>query len=64
MAAMMHDGDLFRAFLMSRCCYAPLSEVLARPEVGARAEELAAAHPGPPPAFPGPTRQELLELVV
>lgn len=63
LTAMMHDGDLFRAFLTSRCCYAPLSEVLARPEVGARAEELAAAHPGAPPAFPGPTRQELLELV-
>jgi 2-polyprenyl-6-methoxyphenol hydroxylase-like FAD-dependent oxidoreductase len=64
MAAMMHDGDLFRAFLMSRGCLAPLSEILARPEIRERVEELAPAHQGPPPpAFPGPTRQELLELV-
>ncbi len=63
LTAMMHDGDLFRAFLTSRCCLAPLSQVLARPEVGERAEKLAAEHHGAPPAFPGPTRQELLELV-
>jgi 2-polyprenyl-6-methoxyphenol hydroxylase-like FAD-dependent oxidoreductase len=63
LAAMMHDGDLFRAFLMSRCCLVSLSEILARPEVAERAEEIAAAHPGPPPAFPGPTRQQLLALV-
>jgi len=63
LTAMMHDGDLFRAFLASRCCYAPLSQVLARPEVGERAVELAAAHAGAPPAFPGPTREQLLALV-
>jgi 2-polyprenyl-6-methoxyphenol hydroxylase-like FAD-dependent oxidoreductase len=63
LTAMMHDGDLFRAFLMSRCCLAPLSETLAVPEIGERASEVAAAHPGAPPPFPGPTRRQLLELV-
>ena len=41
MAAMPHDPDLFRAFLETRSCLATVREVLARPALTQRIDELA-----------------------
>jgi 2-polyprenyl-6-methoxyphenol hydroxylase-like FAD-dependent oxidoreductase len=59
--AMTHDADLFRVFLDSRCCIAPLKESLARADVAQRVLEVARGRGGVP--LPGPSRDELLALL-
>jgi 2-polyprenyl-6-methoxyphenol hydroxylase-like FAD-dependent oxidoreductase len=61
LTAMMHDPDLFRAFLESRGCFTPLSETFARAGVPERILELAGEHERL--TLPGPSREELLQLV-
>jgi 2-polyprenyl-6-methoxyphenol hydroxylase-like FAD-dependent oxidoreductase len=61
LAAMLHDPDLFRAFLESRCCFKPLSETFARDGVPERIRAVAAEHERL--AIPGPGREELLTLL-
>jgi 2-polyprenyl-6-methoxyphenol hydroxylase-like FAD-dependent oxidoreductase len=60
MATMPHDPDLFRAFLETRSGLATMSDVLARPSLAERIDELAVAGPTP---LPGPNREQLLELL-
>jgi len=59
LAAMMHDADLFRAFLESRAGITTLGETLARPGLVERALELASDVT----PIPGPDRQQLLQLL-
>jgi len=61
LVAMPHDGDVFRAFLDIFTVNAPAEEVLARPGLVDRIMAIAQTHD--PLALPGPTRQELVELV-
>ena len=61
LAAMLHDSDLFRAFLESRSCLTPLSETFAQDGVPERVLELAGEHERP--QMPGPSREELLALL-
>jgi 2-polyprenyl-6-methoxyphenol hydroxylase-like FAD-dependent oxidoreductase len=61
LTAMMHDPDLFRAFLESRSCLTPLSETFARAGVPERILELAGEHERL--QLPGPDREELLGLL-
>lgn len=61
LTAMLHDPDLFRAFLESRSCLTPLSETFARDGMPERILELAAAHDRL--QMPGPDREELLRLL-
>jgi 2-polyprenyl-6-methoxyphenol hydroxylase-like FAD-dependent oxidoreductase len=61
LTAIMHDPDLFRAFLESRCCLTPLSETFARAGVPERILELAGEHERL--QLPGPDREELLSLL-
>jgi hypothetical protein len=58
---MLHDRDLFRAFLESRSCLTPLSETFAQDGLPERILELAAQHE--PLQIPGPDREELLRLL-
>jgi 2-polyprenyl-6-methoxyphenol hydroxylase-like FAD-dependent oxidoreductase len=58
--AAMRDPDLFRAFIETRTCLAPLPEVVARPGIAERILELAAEGA---PRPPGPTRAQVLELL-
>ncbi len=60
-AAMLHDSDLFRAFLESRGCFTPLSETFARDGVPERIRELASGHERL--QMPGPDREGLLKLL-
>ena len=62
LVAMAYDGDIFRAFLEIFTVLTPPSEVLARPGLLDRILTIAprtTTHSG----SPGPTRQELVELV-
>lgn len=59
--AMAHDPDLFRVFLDSRCCIAPLKESLARADVAQRVLEVARGRGRVP--LPGPSRDQLLALL-
>ncbi len=61
LTAMLHDPDLFRAFLESRSCLTPLSETFARAGVPERILDLAGKHERVP--LPGPGREELLQLL-
>jgi 2-polyprenyl-6-methoxyphenol hydroxylase-like FAD-dependent oxidoreductase len=61
LAAMLHDADVFRAFLESRCCLTRLGESLAREGMTDRIFALAAEHERFP--LPGPSREELLALL-
>jgi flavin-dependent dehydrogenase len=61
LVAMLHDPELFLAFLESRCCITPLSETFARPGVPERIFELAGENQRLP--IPGPSREELLALL-
>jgi len=61
LTAMLHDPDLFRAFLESRSCLTPLSETFARDGVPERIRELASQHERL--QMPGPSREELLALL-
>jgi 2-polyprenyl-6-methoxyphenol hydroxylase-like FAD-dependent oxidoreductase len=64
LASMSGDPGLFRAALEYVATMTPLQEILRRPGV---AERMGAVMEGmrrsPPPPMPGPTRQQLLELV-
>ncbi len=60
-AAMLHDPDLFRAFLESRSCFTPLSETFARDGMPERIRELASRHERL--QMPGPDREGLLKLL-
>jgi 2-polyprenyl-6-methoxyphenol hydroxylase-like FAD-dependent oxidoreductase len=59
--AALHDPELFRAFLESRCCLTLLGESLARDGMAERAVELADANERV--ALPGPSREQLLALL-
>lgn len=61
LTAMLHDPDLFRAFLGSRSCLTPLSETFARDGVRKRILELAGQHEKL--QMPGPGREDLLRLL-
>jgi 2-polyprenyl-6-methoxyphenol hydroxylase-like FAD-dependent oxidoreductase len=61
LTAMLHDSELFRAFLESRCCFTPLSETFAQDGVPERIRELASQHE--PLQIPGPDREALLGLL-
>ncbi len=58
---MLHDADLFRAFLESRSCLTPLSETFAQDGVPERILELAGQHERL--QIPGPDRRDLLRLL-
>lgn len=59
--AMVHDPDVFRAFIETRACLATVGEVLARPGMAERVLEIAAQQP--PMRPPGPDRAQLLALL-
>jgi 2-polyprenyl-6-methoxyphenol hydroxylase-like FAD-dependent oxidoreductase len=61
LTAMLHDPDLFRAFVESRSCLTPLSETFAQDGVPERIRELAAEHERL--QIPGPDREQLLQLL-
>jgi len=61
LTAMLHDPDLFRAFLESRACFTPLRDTFARTGVPERILELAAEHERL--QMPGPDRDDLLRLL-
>lgn len=61
LTAMLHDVDLFRAFLESRSCLTPLSETFAQDGVPERILELAGQHERL--QIPGPDRRDLLRLL-
>jgi flavin-dependent dehydrogenase len=58
--AAMYDIDVFRAFLETRGCLALPAEVLARPGLGEKVEQLGGSEP---PRVPGPDRAQLLQLL-
>lgn len=60
-AAALYDTDLFRTFLASRMCLERLDEAFPNPAAVARVQELAADKT--PFAFPGPDRNELLQML-
>jgi 2-polyprenyl-6-methoxyphenol hydroxylase-like FAD-dependent oxidoreductase len=59
--AAAHDAELFRAMLEIIGCLALPAEVFSRPGLAERAVRIAGDHP--PPAPPGPDRDQLLQLV-
>jgi hypothetical protein len=59
--AVAHDGEVFRALLEIRQVLTLPSEVFSRDGFVERVLQIAADRPTAPP--PGPTRQELLDLV-
>lgn len=61
LTAMLHDPELFRAFLESRSCLTPLSETFAQDGVPERIIELAGQHERL--QMPGPDREDLLRLL-
>ncbi len=58
---MLHDPELFRAFLASRGVLTPLSETFAQDGVAERTLELAGEHERM--VLPGPSREDLLTLL-
>ncbi len=58
---MHYDADLFRAFLDIRALLALAQELLARPGLAERILEVAGTHELPVP--PGPSREELLQML-
>jgi len=60
--AMAYDPDVFRAFLEVMGCLATPQEVMSRP--GMFEKVISIAEDNEPVQLPGPTREELLELVV
>jgi len=60
-AAMLHDPDLFRAYLASRAVLTPLSETFSRDGVADRTLALADQHERL--VLPGPSRADLLTLL-
>lgn len=61
LAAVALDPDVFRRFLASRCCLAPLHESFADQDFVARIIEL--ARDTAPPRLAGPDRRQLLSLL-
>jgi hypothetical protein len=61
LVAMMHDADLFRAAMEIRSLLALPQEVMARPGMADRILAVAGAHEATTP--PGPSRQELLQML-
>lgn len=59
--AMLHDPELFRAFLSSRAVLTPLSETFAQAGVTERTLELSGEHERM--TLPGPSREDLLQLL-
>jgi 2-polyprenyl-6-methoxyphenol hydroxylase-like FAD-dependent oxidoreductase len=59
--AMLHDPELFRAYLASRAVLTPLSETFDRDDAAARTLELAEANQRF--VLPAPSREELLALL-
>ncbi len=59
--AALYDGDLFRTFVASRMCLERLGEAFPDAAAVARVQELAADKT--PFAFPGPVRDELLQML-
>jgi 2-polyprenyl-6-methoxyphenol hydroxylase-like FAD-dependent oxidoreductase len=59
--AMVHDPDVFRAYIDIRALLALPKEVLERPSLVGRIAEVAAAHP--PPAPRGPSREDVLRML-
>jgi 2-polyprenyl-6-methoxyphenol hydroxylase-like FAD-dependent oxidoreductase len=59
--AMVHDADLFRAFVDIRALLALPQELLARPGLAEHIVEVAGAHE--PRVQPGPSREELLRML-
>ena len=59
--ALLHDPELFRAYMASRAVLTPLTETFAQEGVAERTLELAGANE--PLALPGPSREELLALL-
>jgi 2-polyprenyl-6-methoxyphenol hydroxylase-like FAD-dependent oxidoreductase len=59
-SALVHDADVFRAYLEIRLCLATVEEVLARPGFGDR---LAPYRHEAPPQMPGPSRADLEQLL-
>ena len=62
LVAMMYDPDLFRAAIEIFSLLALPEEVMARPGVFDRVTQIASAHEPVPP--PGPSREELLRMLV
>ena len=60
---MMGDPDLFRAALEYVATITPVQTILERPAVVERITAVRQAMAGPPPAFPGPNRAQLLQLI-
>jgi hypothetical protein len=58
---MLHDPELFRAFLDSRGVLKPLGETFAQAGVAERTLELAGEHERM--ALPGPSREDLLTML-
>jgi 2-polyprenyl-6-methoxyphenol hydroxylase-like FAD-dependent oxidoreductase len=61
LTAMLHDPELFRAYLASRVVLTPLSETFAQEGVVERTVELAGEHERM--VLPGPSREDLLALL-
>jgi 2-polyprenyl-6-methoxyphenol hydroxylase-like FAD-dependent oxidoreductase len=61
LTGMLHDPDLFRAFLESRGCFRTLGETFAQDGVPERIRELASQHERL--QIPGPDREHLLRLL-
>jgi 2-polyprenyl-6-methoxyphenol hydroxylase-like FAD-dependent oxidoreductase len=61
LAAVPHDPDVFRGYLATRCCLAPLGEAFADQDLVARVTEL--ARDSDPPRLAGPDRAQLLSLL-
>ena len=59
--ALLHDPELFRAYLASRAVLTPLSETFDQDGIADRTLELAGEHERL--AFPGPSREDLLALL-
>ena len=61
LTAMLHDPELFRAYLASRVVLTPLGETFAQEGVAERTIELAGEHERL--VLPGPSREDLLTLL-
>ena len=59
-AALLHDADVFRGLMEMVTCLSTAAEIFSRPLMVERIAQYAGQEPFP---FPGPTREQLLELV-
>ena len=64
LATMIFDADLFRAAIEYISTITPVQQILARPSVRERIQSVRETLKNtPPPPIPGPTRQQLLEIL-